>query len=124
GADDFYTGELAERMTTDIARNDGNVTASDFAGYRVREKTSISGTYRGHTITSATAPHGGATLIAILNILEGYELSTYNHNSPDYIYLVAMAMRAAFADRNQYMADPNFEDVPLDWMISKERAAY
>ncbi|MEZ4617783.1 MAG: gamma-glutamyltransferase [Caldilineaceae bacterium] len=45
------------------------------------------------------------------------------HNSPEYIYLVAMAMKAAFADRNQYMADPNFQDVPVEWMISKERAA-
>jgi len=79
--------------------------------------------YRGHTVTSAGPPHGGATLIAILNILEGYDLAAMGHNSPDYIYTLALAMKAAFADRNPYMADPHFMDVPLDMMLSKERAA-
>lgn len=70
-------------------------------------------------------PDGGPTLIAILNILEGYDLAALGHNSPEYIYLVSMAMKAAFADRNQTMADPEFNEVPraLKSMIAKERAA-
>src|SRR5690606_23814736 len=93
------------------------------AGYRVREDQLVTGTYRGDTISSITAPHGGPTLIAILNILEGYDLAALGHNSAAYIYLVSMAMKAAFADRNRFLADPTFQEVPLAWMMSKERAA-
>ncbi|MCB0127340.1 MAG: gamma-glutamyltransferase, partial [Caldilineaceae bacterium] len=123
GPEDFYTGDLAARMSADLAANGSFVTADDLADYQLREEMAVSGTYRGYRVDSTTAPHGGPTLIAILNILEGYELGAMEHNSPEYIYLVAMAMKAAFADRNQYMADPNFQDVPVEWMISKERAA-
>lgn len=123
GAEDFYTGELAATISADLAANGSFVTAEDLADYQLREAMAVSGTYRGYQIDSTTAPHGGPTLIAILNILEGYDLATMEHNSPEYIYLVAMAMKAAFVDRNRYMADPNFQEVPVEWMISKERAA-
>ena len=123
GPEDFYTGELAARMSTDLAANGSFVTDEDLASYQLRNEMAVSGTYRGYQIDSTTAPHGGPTLIAILNILEGYNLAAMEHNSPEYIYLVAMAMKAAFADRNQHMADPNFIDVPVEWMITKERAA-
>jgi gamma-glutamyltranspeptidase/glutathione hydrolase len=84
----------------------------------------VVGTYRGYKIVTAPPPHGGPTLLAILNILEGYNLAGLEHNSPDYIYWVAMAMKAAFADRNPHLGDPAFADVPLEWMIAKERAEY
>jgi gamma-glutamyltranspeptidase/glutathione hydrolase len=124
GAEDFYHGDLAARMTSDLAANGSFVTADDLATYRLREDASVHGSYHDFTITSAAPPHGGATLIAILNILEGYDLAARGHNSPDYIYLVSMAMKAAFADRNQTMADMEFVNVPLEWMMSKERAAH
>ncbi|MFZ4664400.1 MAG: gamma-glutamyltransferase [Caldilineaceae bacterium] len=123
GPEDFYTGELAERMLADLTANGGYVTAEDLATYQLREAMRVADTYRGYGVTTATAPHGGPTLIAILNILEGYDLAALGHNSPQYIYLVSMAMKAAFADRNRTMADPEFNDVPVAWMISKERAA-
>lgn len=123
GAEDFYTGDLGARISADLAANGSYVTADDLAGYQLRKEMGVSGTYRGYQVDSTTAPHGGPTLIAILNILEGYDLAAMEHNSPQYIYLVAMAMKAAFADRNQQMADPNFQEVPVEWMISKERAA-
>ncbi len=123
GAEDFYTGAFAERMLADLSANGSYVTAEDLATYQLRENMRVEGSYRGYGITSTTAPHGGPTLIAILNILESYDLAALGHNSPAYIYLVAMAMKAAFADRNRTMADPEFNEVPVDWMISKERAA-
>ncbi len=122
GADDFYHGDLARRMSDDLATNGSFVTAQDLAGYQLREEGPVLGTYRGYTIATCPPPHGGPTLLAILNILEGYDLAALGHNSPDYIHLVSMAMKAAFADRNPYLADPMFVDVPLEWMISKERA--
>ena len=123
GADDMYHGELARRMARDLAANGGYVTAGDLAAYEMREPDPVIGTYRGYTICTAPPPHGGPTLLAILNILEGYDLAALGHNSPAYIHRVAMAMKAAFADRNPAMADPAFVDVPLAWMTSKERAA-
>ena len=124
GTEDFYHGELAERMAHDLGANGSYVTRDDFAQYSQREEAPTIGTYRGYTITSSNAPHGGPTLIAMLNILEGYDLAALGHNSPEYIYVVSMAMKAAFADRNPHMADPQFNEVPLGWMTSKDRAAY
>ncbi|MCC6458551.1 MAG: gamma-glutamyltransferase family protein [Caldilineaceae bacterium] len=124
GPEDFYTGDLAARMASDLAANGSNVTTEDLAEYTIREDRIVTGTYRDYTITSAASPHGGPTLIAILNILEGFDLPAMGHNTPDYIYTVGMAMKAAFADRNPYMADPLFSEVPEQWMMSKERAAH
>ncbi len=123
GAEDFYQGELADQMTKDLVANDSFITEADFANYELREAEAVTGTYRGYTIKTAMAPHGGITLVGILNILENYDLASYEHNSAEYIYLVAMAMKAAFADRNAYLGDPEFVDVPEAWLTSKERAS-
>lgn len=122
GPEDFYTGELARRISQDLAANHSFVTAQDLADYQLQDVPPLAGTYRDFKIVTSAPPHGGPTLLAMLNILEGYELGDLDHNSPDYIYRVAMAMKAAFADRNPYLGDPAFVDVPLEWMISKERA--
>jgi gamma-glutamyltranspeptidase/glutathione hydrolase len=124
GAEDFYTGRLAARMSADLAANGSFVTADDLADYRIREPRAVVGTYRGCTVATSPPPHGGPTLLAILNILEGYDLAALGHNTPAYIYTVAMAMKAAFADRNPHLGDAESVDVPLEWMVSKERAAH
>jgi len=123
GPEDFYHGELAARVGDDLAANGSFVTAEDLASYAIRDMAPAEGAYRGYTIRSSPPPHGGPTVVAILNILEGYDLAAMGHNSPEYIYTVSMAMKAAFADRNPYLGDPLFVDVPLAWMVSKERAA-
>ena len=123
GPDDFYHGALAADMATNLAANGSFVTRDDLEGYQLRDIQPVNGTYRGYTVGSSPAPHGGPTLIAMLNILEGYDLGSLGHNSPEYIRLVAMAMKATFADRNPYLGDPYFADVPVDWMTSKDRAA-
>jgi gamma-glutamyltranspeptidase/glutathione hydrolase len=123
GAEDFYRGELARRMSTDLAANGSTVTAQDLSEYALRDATPVVGRYRGYTIVTSQPPHGGPTLLAMLNILEGHDLRAWGHNSPEYIYQVAMAMKAAFADRNPTLGDPDFVEVPLAWMTSKERAA-
>jgi gamma-glutamyltranspeptidase/glutathione hydrolase len=122
GADDFYTGEMAERIGADLAAGGSHVTGADLAEYRLREPEPVRGRYRGFDIATASAPHGGPTLVAALNILERYDLAALEHNGPEYIYLVAMAMKAAFADRNLHLGDPTFVEVPLAWMTSEERA--
>ena len=122
GAGDFYHGELARRMSEDLAANGSTVTAEDLAEYRIREPQPVVGTYREYTVVTSPPPHGGPTLLALLNILEGYDLAALEHNSPEYIYLVSMAMKAAFADRNLLLGDPEYVEVPLGHMTSKERA--
>ena len=125
GPDEFYTGKLAAEITTDLAAHKSWVTADDLASYQVRDEPPVVTNYRDYTIVTNQPPHGGPTLAAIFNILEGYDdLGSMSHNSPEYIYRVSMAMKAAFADRNRHLADPQFEQVPLEWMISKERAAH
>lgn len=123
GPDDFYVGGLADEIAGDLKAHDSWVTADDLANYGVREEPAVTTTYRDWTIVTSQPPHGGPTLAAILNILAGYDLAALGHNSPKYIYLVSMAMKAAFADRNRQLGDPRFVDVPLTEMISMERAA-
>ena len=123
GSGDFYTGELAKETGRDLATNGSFVTAQDLAEYAMRDIRPLAGTYRNWTLRTSPPPHGGPTLLASLNILEGLDLVGMSHNSPEYIYQVSMALKAAFADRNPYLGDPEFVDVPIDWMISKERGA-
>ena len=122
GAEDFYTGSLAAAITTDLSDNGSFVTAQDLSGYETREEAPIVIQYRGYTVQTSQPPHGGPTLAAILKILEGYDLRSFGHNSPGYIHLVSMAMKAAFKDRNTTLGDPSFVDVPVEWMISDDRA--
>ena len=122
GADAFYRGELAERMADDLAAGGAAVTTADLAAYRTRDVEPLVGTYRGWTITTSPPPHAGPTLIGILNILEGWDLRSFGHNSAGYILRVALAMKAAFADRAG-LGDPLFVDVPLERMTSKDRSA-
>ena len=122
GPQDFYLGEMARAMTSDLEAHQSWITPQDLSGYQVRDEPPVVVPYRDLLIHTAPAPHGGTTLAAILNILEGYDLARLGHNSPAYIHLVSMAMKAAFADRNRYLGDPHFAEIPQQWLVSKERA--
>ncbi len=125
GADDFYHGEIGDRMARDLARHGSHVTHVDLQGYALPPADGVKGSFGEYEIASAPAPHGGPTLIAILNIMETFrDEPGLAPDSPRFLYLLGMAMKAAFADRNPYMADPRCEEVPLDWMMSKERAVH
>ena len=122
GPQDFYLGEMARDMTSDLEAHQSWITPEDLSGYQVRDEPPVVVSYRDLRIHTAPAPHGGTTLAAILNILEGYDLARLGHNSPAYVHLVSMAMKAAFADRNRYLGDPHSVEVPQEWLVSKERA--
>lgn len=112
---DAYQGLVAERVADDLARNDAFVTREDLAGYEVRTLEPTIGEYRGLRIQTSPPPHGGPTLLAILAILEGWDLPALGHNGPEYILRVSAAMAAAFADRVERIGDPLFVDDPGDW---------
>ena len=118
----FYNGEIADTIAADMAKNDGWITREDLFRYRAENRSPIVETYRNYEIVSMPPPSSGATLIQILNILEGFDLKKLGHNSPETIHLMAEAMKLAFADGEKYVADPNFVSIPTEKLTSKEYA--
>ncbi|MBA2339710.1 MAG: gamma-glutamyltransferase, partial [Pyrinomonadaceae bacterium] len=124
GACEFYEGETARLIASDMKRHNGLMTLEDLRGYVAKERTPLRTTYRGYEVISMPPPSsGGAVLIEMLNILEGYELPKMNPSSSEKYHLVTEAMRRAFADRAEYMGDADFVSVPAQGMISKDYAA-
>jgi gamma-glutamyltranspeptidase/glutathione hydrolase len=124
GISGFYEGKTAELIVKHMKQDGGLITLKDLANYQAEIRAPIHGTYRGYDIYSMGPPSsGGVHLIQILNILEGYPLSTYGLNSAETIHLMAEAMKFAYADRSKYLGDSDFVKVPIGGLISKAYAA-
>lgn len=124
GAREFYEGETARLIVADMKRHNGLMTLEDLKNYVAKERVPLRSTYRGYEIISMPPPSsGGAVLIEILNILEGYDLAKMNPSSSEKYHLLTEAMRRAFADRAEYMGDTDFVHVPIAGMIDKAYAA-
>jgi gamma-glutamyltranspeptidase/glutathione hydrolase len=124
GPNDFYEGETARLIVADMKRNNGLMTMEDLRGYVAKERTPVRGNYGGYEIISMPPPSsGGAVLIQMLNILEGFDLQKLEASSSDRYHLMAEAMRRAFADRAEYMGDTDFVKVPVPGLIDKAYAA-
>lgn len=123
GRDGFYLGETARLLAAEMERGGGMITEEDMARYEARERDPIRGTYRGYDVISMPPPSsGGTALVEMLNILEGFDLSSMERNGPSYVHLVAEAMRRAFRDRATHLADADFSPVPIDRLTSKAYA--
>ena len=124
GPNELYEGQTARLIVDDMKRHNGLMTMEDLRGYVAKERTPLRGNYRGYEVISMPPPSsGGAVLIEMLNILEGYDLSKLDANSSDRYHLMAEAMRRAFADRAEYMGDSDFVKVPVAGLIDKSYAA-
>jgi gamma-glutamyltranspeptidase/glutathione hydrolase len=124
GPNEFYQGETARMIVADMKRNNGLMTMDDLRGYVAKERAPVRGNYRGYEIISMPPPSsGGAVLVQMLNILEGFDLQKLEANSSDRYHLMAEAMRRAFADRAEYMGDTDFVKVPIRGLIDKAYAA-
>lgn len=128
GAESFYKGSLSSVIAEDMERNGGFVRSDDLSGYKVRAYPPLSGQYRGYTIHTNDAPGGGISLLEMLNILEGYDLASFDWRAlgsglGEYVRLLAMTMRATERDRIEFVGDPEFVDVPTERLISKETGA-
>jgi gamma-glutamyltranspeptidase/glutathione hydrolase len=123
GADDFYEGEIGERIAADFSAQGGLFTASDLARYQPLVGEPLWGTYRGLRVATDGPPGSGPLVLELLNILEDMDLEAMGWNSPRYQDALARAMRHVFADRAAYMADPRFHPVPVDMLTSKAYAA-
>ena len=123
GPDVFYRGQIADLIVAEMQRGGGLITKEDLARYQAKWRLPVQLTYRGYTIYSMPPPSsGGVTMGELLNILEGYD-SLPRFGTPAYVHIVAEAMRRAFIDRNRYLGDPDFVEMPLDRLLSKEYAA-
>jgi gamma-glutamyltranspeptidase / glutathione hydrolase len=123
GPNEFYEGETARLIVAGMKRNNGLMTMNDLRGYVAKERTPVRGNYRGYEVISMPPPSsGGAVLIQMLNILEGFDLQKLEASSSDRYHLMAEAMRRAFADRAEYMGDTDFVKVPIAGLIDKSYA--
>lgn len=123
GATEFYTGKTAELIAADMKANNGLITLDDLKNYKAKERSPLRGTYRGHEIITMPPPSsGGLVMLQVLNMLENYDLSAMGYNSAAKYHVLAEASRRAFADRAEFMADPDFADVPVNRLIDKKYA--
>jgi len=122
--DDFYTGDMAREIASQMQRGGGLITARDLAQYRVVDRSPVRGSYRDLTVISAPPPSsGGVALIEALNILEGFDLGAAGRDSAQSMHLIAEAYRRAFFDRAQFLGDPQAVGVPIDQLLDKRYAA-
>lgn len=124
GREGFYEGEVASRIVAEMAAGGGLITAQDLAQYRAVEREPVRGEFGDYQVVSAPPPSsGGIHILQILNILEGYDLAAMGHNSAAYLHRLTEAMKFAFADRSEYLGDPDFVDVPVQQLVDKRYAA-
>ena len=121
GADVFYRGEIAKWISEESLANGGLITLEDMASYEAKYREPIVTSYRGYKIISmAPAASGGLVLLQTLNILENFDLKDSGHNSAKTIHILSEAMQRAYADRAEYHGDPDFYDVPIKQILSKQ----
>jgi gamma-glutamyltranspeptidase/glutathione hydrolase len=120
----FYEGVIAEKIVASLAANGGIMTRDDLKNYRAVERPVVRGTYRGYEIFSMPPPSsGGVHLVEILNILEGYPLRELGAGSAATLHLMIEAMKPAYADRAEFLGDPDVVKVPVAGLTSKRYAA-
>jgi gamma-glutamyltranspeptidase/glutathione hydrolase len=124
GPDAFYTGWIADRVADDMKANGGLIGKADLAAYEAKERAPLRGRYRGYEVVSMPPPSsGGVALIQMLNILETFDLTSKGFLTAPAIHLQIEAMRRAYLDRARHLGDPDFGDVPVARLTSKEYGA-
>jgi gamma-glutamyltranspeptidase/glutathione hydrolase len=125
GPEALYGGPIGQQIVAAVARAGGNLTIADLRNYAAVVREPVRGDYRGYEIVSMPPPSsGGVHIIEILNTLEGFPLGFLGHNGAETIHLMAEAMKLAYADRSEYLGDPDFVDVPVAALTSKAYAAH
>lgn len=119
----FYKGDIARRIATEMQAYPGAITLADLANYQAIERQPVQGTYRGYDIVTMPPPSsGGLHLVQMLNILERWPMGDWGHNSDQAVHHMAESMKLAYADRAEYLGDPDFVEVPMAGLISKHYA--
>ena len=123
GPEEFYQGKIAELIAEDMEKHDGLITLEDLANYKVVEREVVRTTYRGYEVVSMPPTSSGGVHVAqMLNILEQYPVKENGSGSAQNIHLLAESMKLAYADRSEYLGDPDHVDVPIKGLTSKAYA--
>jgi len=119
----FYQGDIARTIDAYMKRVGGFLSYEDLAEHRSEWIDPVSTTYRGYTVWELPPNGQGIAALQMLNILEGFDIATMGFGSAEYLHVLTEAKKLAFEDRAKFYADPAFNDIPVDWLISKEYAA-
>lgn len=124
GPDAFYTGSIADLIAAEMQRGGGLVNKASLAAYKPSWRKPLRGSYRGYDVlTMPPTSSGGVHVLQMLNILEKFDIAEMGAGSADNVHLLAEASRLAYADRSKHLGDPDYYDVPVDWLTSKDYAA-
>ena len=123
GQDVFYRGDIAKQIVAEMARSGGLVDAESLAAYEPVIREPARGTYRGYEVLTMPPPSsGGISIVQMLNILENFPMAEFGSGSADAVHALAEAARLAYADRSKHIGDPDYYDVPAEWLMSKAYA--
>jgi len=121
GHDGFYKGAIAKQLAAFIQDNGGFITEDDLAKYKAKWRTPVQFDYKDLKIISMSPPSsGGVTMNQMFKMMEPYDLRSYGHNSLKTVQVFTETARRAYADRNYFLGDPDFVDIPLDTLLSEE----
>jgi gamma-glutamyltranspeptidase/glutathione hydrolase len=119
GFDGFYKGKTAELIAAEMQRGGGVMNVDDLASYRAIEREPVRSSFRGYDIVSAPPPSsGGVHVSQILKLLEPYPIEEMGHNSAAYLHLLIESMKLAYADRSEYLGDPDRTGIPVKALTS------
>ena len=122
GKDAFYKGDIAKAMVKAMSENNGLFSLKDFESYKVEISEPIVASYRGNLVFTAGPPSGGGiTLLTALNILSFFDLKKFNSDSAITYHLISEALRRGHNNRSHFVGDPDYFDVPVNQLLSKER---
>lgn len=123
GRDIFYRGPIGRTIAEYIQQCGGVLSVEDLAKHHSDWLSPLSISYRGYEVYEFPPNSQGLTALEMLNILEGYDLNALGYQSAEYLHLLLEAKKLAFADRDQYISDPAFVDIPIERLLSKSYAA-
>lgn len=123
GAAAFYEGEIAKKIVAEMKKHKGMISLDDMKNYRAIERAPVAGNYRGYQVISMPPPSsGGVHIIQMLNMLEPFPIAQQGLNSAKNVHLMAEVMKLAYADRAEYLGDPDHVKVPVKGLTSPQYA--
>ena len=114
----FYEGEIGRELVRAVRDRGGVLAESDLASYQANVLPVLRGSFRDYDLLAVPMPSPGATTVEGLQILDGFDLAGMGHNSADALHIIGEAYRLAFADRDAYLGDPDFGEIPVDELLS------
>lgn len=120
GAKEFYQGEIAKKIVADLQANDGMLSLEDFKNHHADWVEPIHVNYRDTVAYNFPPNTQGMASLEILNVLNNFDVKSLGEGTADYYHVIIEATKQAFADRDKYLTDPEFSDIPLDYLLSKD----